>query len=141
MYSVLPSSPQPQFAGSSGGLMVPRCLPSGEKTKTALGPVAHKLPRTSIFRPSGRPPSSCAVVSKKTRPLLTDPAAATSYRIQMRRLSSEFDTYSVFSSGENAMPFGRVRSLMMTSAFPLLSLKTPLNGMSFSGSSSWRGSP
>ena len=36
MYSVLPSSPQLQFAGVSGGLMVPRCLPPGANTHTPL---------------------------------------------------------------------------------------------------------
>ena len=36
-------------------LDVPRCLPSGENTNTALGAVAQMLPCTSIFRPSGRP--------------------------------------------------------------------------------------
>ena len=65
----------------------------------------------------------CACVSKNTRPLLTLPDCRESYRIQMRRLSSEFDTYSVFSSGENAIPFGRVRSLMMTSSLPVAQLE------------------
>ena len=84
IYTVLPSSAQPRLAGCSGGLMVPRCLPSGEKTQIPPGPVPQTLPCESTFMPSGTPSSFSAVTSAKTRPFETEPSAATSYRIQAR---------------------------------------------------------
>src|SRR5262249_9495830 len=113
MYNVVPSPAQLQFAGFSGGLIVPILRPARGKTQSPPGPLAYTLPFESTFRPSGRPSSFCDVASKNTRPLDTLPSAATSYFIQTFRFSSELETYNAFSSGEKAMPFGRVRSLMI----------------------------
>ncbi len=118
MYSVLPSPPQPTFAGTSAGLIVPKCLPSGENTHTPPGPVAHTLPLLSTFNPSGNPSAFSAVTSAKTRPFTRVPSGITPYRIQSFRLASEFATYKVFSSGDNAIPFGRLSSFASACNFP-----------------------
>src|SRR5207302_222757 len=54
-YSTLPSSPKAQLAVATPGSMLPRYVPSGVNTSTPPGPVANRLPFTSIFMPSGRP--------------------------------------------------------------------------------------
>ena len=84
----------------------------------ALG--TRRINIASANPPSSRPESpvlSAFARSKNMRPFETVPSAATSYRIQNRFFSSEFETYSVFSSGDSAIPFGRLRSF--TIAFQL----------------------
>ena len=57
------------------------------------------------FIPSGTPSPGILVASKNLRPLASVPSAMTSYTIQ--NLSGrELQTYSFFSSGENARPLG-----------------------------------
>src|SRR5215472_17958606 len=55
--------------------------------------------------------------------------------------SSQFVTYRYFSSGEKAMPFGPLRSVVTRRSFPFCSEKTPLKGSSFRGSSKNFGRP
>ena len=71
--------------------------------------------------PSGRPflPSlTQAVESKNLRPLPSVPSGFTSKAIQIAAAGSLCATYSVFSSGENAMPLGRVMSFVSSVSLP-----------------------
>ncbi len=68
--------PQAQFAGTSGVLIRPRKLPSGEYTQTPPGPVVHTLPALSVLRPSVVPCSGALGFAKR-RSLLSDPDSAT----------------------------------------------------------------
>src|SRR5215218_7682659 len=49
--------------------------------------------------------------------------------------SSQLVTYRYFSSGENASPLGRLRSVLTSFSAPSMRQNTPLNGSSFAGSS------
>ena len=108
IYRVLPSSPQATFAVASPVSIRPSRFPSGAKIWTPPGPVANRFPLWSIFIPSGRPGNlpTIEVTSANTRPLPMVPSAFIGYAIQIAFLGSDCATYRVFSSGENAIPFG-----------------------------------
>ena len=61
-----------------------------------------------------------SVESKNTLPLPSVPSSFTGKAIQTALSGSELATYSVFSSGEKAMPFGLVISLVSSVSLPSL---------------------
>src|SRR5262249_49778122 len=127
--SVEPSSPKHRLPVLTPVTMVPRCLPSGVKTSTPPGPVAHRLPFTSTFMPSGSciagSPSDVLapflathfVASKNTLPLPSEPSFSIGKLIQIPFFGSLFATYSVFSSGDSPMPLGYVISFVSSVSF------------------------
>src|SRR4051812_29451725 len=119
MYSVLPSSPHATFAVGSPVSRPPSLFSSGAKIWTPPGPVAKRFPFASIFIPSGNPLyfPTIEVTSAKTRPGPIVPSGFIGYAIQTAFLGSDWATYRVFSSGENAIPLGRVISLVSTVSF------------------------
>src|SRR5262249_45020217 len=123
-YSTVPSPPNAQFAVGTPVAMVPRCVPSGANTSTPPGPVANRFPSTSTFIPSGSPGFSLLpthlLASKNTRPAPSVPSALTSNAIHTARLGSLLATYSVFSSGDSAIPLGRLISFVSSVSDPSL---------------------
>ncbi len=65
----------------SGVSITPRCSPAGLNTQTPPGPETQMLPRSSHFIPSTTPFSitPSPMPSANTRPLDSEPPAATSY--------------------------------------------------------------
>src|SRR5262245_49515026 len=144
MYIVRPSSsPHAKFAGTSAALIVPRCLPSGDRIQMPSGPAAYTLPISSTLRPSHACSPGCDfVTSRNTSPLPTEPSARTGYRMITLRFTSQLSTYRNRSSGENASPLGPVRSLVTSCIDPSVPTRyTPENGSSFRGSSKNFGNP
>ncbi len=83
-----------------------------------------------------------AVTSAKTRPVPSVPSALTGNAIHTARSGSEFDTYNVFSSGEKAIPFGRVMSFVRSVTAPLFDNRnTPQKSSSREESSACFGKP
>ena len=145
VYTVRKSGPpKAMFRGTSGPLMIPRCVPSGSKTQIPPDPVQKILPRRSTFIPSGTPFSADAILAN-TRLLLRVPSTATSNALILRCtqispfsssskhtwLSRLIATYRTDSSGEKAKPFGYSHSLVATEIWPSGAIrKTPAKSYS-----------
>src|ERR1041384_1699836 len=142
MKSVEPSSPQAQFPVGVPRSKRPSNVPSGAKMNNPPGAAAKILPKTSTFKPSGAPgrPLDTSVPSNSTFPGDNVPSFFTSKTNQIPR--AESDTYSFFSSGENAIPLGALTSLVSNVNLPSRDRRyTPWKGSSFSGSSHLFGRP
>src|SRR6185369_12028726 len=112
------------------------------KMNNPPGAAEKMLPKTSTFNPSGAPgrPFDISVPSNKTFPGDNVPSFFTSNTNHTPR--TESDTYSFVSSGENAIPFGALTSLVSNVNLPSADRRyTPWNDSSFSGSSNRFGRP
>ena len=123
MYRVLPSSPQAQLAVASPVVdACPGACRRARRSCTPPGPVANRLPSLSTFMPSGRPLLAFLDPRRgvEEHAALAERAVGLhGERLPDRRLSgSDCATYSVFSSGEKAMPLGRVISLVSSVTLP-----------------------
>src|SRR5262245_21437192 len=129
MYKVEPSSPKQTLAVFVPVSMLPSTSPLGENTQTPPGPVAQRLPSLSIFMPSGKPGRLSLthfMPSTNSLPSPMAPSELTGNDSQIGASKSELATYSVFSSGDSAMPLGRDISLVRsTSSPPRRRRKTP----------------
>ena len=136
---MLPSSPQQQLPFGSLVLITPSNFPAGEITSTPPGPVAHTFPSRSTFNPS-HPPFTPGFrrgsASKNTRPAPSVPFSFTAYAITRGAFPSLTATYSVCSSGENPMPFGKFSSFVNSVTTPSVATRyTPAYGSSRNGES------
>ena len=87
----------------------------------AAGTGREQVARPSTFMPSGKPfLATDDVTSANSRPGPIVPSSLTGKAIQMAFFGSELATYSVFSSGESAMPLGKVISLVSSVTVPSL---------------------